>query len=166
MLLLPTVGPVELRVDQRRTGSPNPVPVQPVELDTPVHRDAAGLQRLPENVLDVGLPDQGQVRECGVRQVRVAKQRFDGAPAQVDARLGGGVRTAEQLVRHAQWTEPLQRPGMQHHRPGGPDPVLPPVHHPHRCPVRMGLEGGGEAGGTCAHHQDVRVRRRAFPGCH
>ncbi|MDQ0799967.1 hypothetical protein QF050_001606 [Arthrobacter sp. SLBN-112] len=151
VLFLAAVGPAKLRPDHAVSGFQAAAP-EPAEFHAPVHRHAARLERLPQHVLDVGLPDQRQVREGGVREVRVAQPGFDYAPAQVDARVRGSVGAAEQLSGDSQRPQPFQCAGMEHHRPGRADTKRAAVHHPDRGAMRMCLEGRGEPGGTRADH--------------
>ncbi len=86
----------------------------------------------------------------------VAELGADPSPTDVQLGLRSPVAPLEQAVRHAQRPQALQGARVHDHRPGRTEPLRPALDDAHRRAVVVGLQGGGEPGGSGTHDEDVR----------
>lgn len=102
---------------------------QSTEINAPLHLHTPRLEGPPEYKFDVGLPQQGQMREGRVRQICMTQAGFNYPCTQVDAGFRRGVCPVQKLARDSQGPETLQRAGMEHHGARRAEGFGAPVHN-------------------------------------
>lgn len=111
------------------------------QLDAALHRDPALPERGGQDLLDVHLLQQRQVRERGVVQRHLGEPRGHSPAPEVQLGPGGAVAAVEQPVGHDERAEALQGPWVHDHRPGRAGRLRPALHDADRRPVVVGRSG-------------------------